>query len=326
MNRRSWHSFRNNRFVHRDATRPAVKRFGMAWRLLREIVNGFQRHHISQLAKQSAYSLLYAIPSLVLMLVSLASVVDKHTEVGLSDALSRAIEEHAPATLEPLLESLVQNAIAETSQSSAVATALISLVIAIWSISGAVGALIYSCNCVYDIVDRRPYLIRKLLTFGLSIVGGMFVVAGFLLFTFGQRFADWLDQETARSSPFIGILSSSRRWSIALVACSLLLLYSLGPDLPKSIRWVLPGVILATAAIYLVFVAFEYLVRIVNPGSAYGAASSVLVLLWSLYIVSAIVVAGAEINAIIARRHDAKLIAFIEKGSVASDATQSSTH
>jgi membrane protein len=324
MDWRPWRSLRNSKFAHSGPIHHAAPHCVAVWSVLTDIVSGIQRHRVSLLAKQSAYSLLYAIPSLFVVLVSLASIVDNHTEADLSDALNRAIEEQAPEALKPLLESLVQNAIIETSQSSAVATALISLLIAIWGISGAVGSLVYSCNYVYDIVDRRPYIVRKLLTLGLSIVGGLLVVAGFLLFTFGQRFANWLADETDRNSTLIGILSSSRRWSIALVACSLLLLYSLGPNVPKSIRWVLPGVISATAAIFLVFAAFDLLVRIVNPGSAFGAASSVLVLLWSLYVVSAIVVAGAEINAVFARRHDAKLIDFLNQSNVASGANEPS--
>jgi membrane protein len=324
MDWRPWRSLRNSKLAHSGPIQHATPHCVAVWSALTDIVGGIQRHRVSLLAKQSAYSLLYAIPSLFVMLVSLAAIVDKHTEADLSDALDRAIEKQAPEALKPLLESLVQNAIIETSQSSAVATALIALLIAIWGISGAVGSLVYSCNYVYDIVDKRPYIVRKLLTLGLSIVGGLLVVAGFLLFTFGQRFANWLADETDRNSPLIGILSSSRRWSIALVACSLLLLYSLGPNVPKSIRWVLPGVISATAAIFLVFAAFDLLVRIVNPGSAFGAASSVLVLLWSLYVVSMIVVAGAEINAVLARRYDAKLIVFFNRGSEASGANEPS--
>jgi membrane protein len=324
MDRRPWRSLRNSKVAHSGPIQQAAPHCVAVWSVLNDIVCGIRRHRVSLLAKQSAYSLLYAIPSLFVMLVSLASIVDNYTDAGLSDALNRAIEERAPDVLKPLLESFVQNAIAETSQSSAVATALISLLIAIWGISGAVGSLVYSCNYVYDIVDGRPYIVRKLLTLGLSIFGGLLVVAGFLLFTFGQRFANWLADEMDMNSTLVGILSTSRRWSIALVACSLVLLYSLGPNVPKSIRWVLPGVISATAAIYLLFVAFERLVQIVNPGSAFGAASSVLVLLWSLYVVSAIVVAGAEINAVFARRYDAKMIDFINKGSVASGANHSS--
>jgi membrane protein len=169
------------------------------------------------------------------------------------------------------------------------------------------GGLFYSCNLVYDTIDRRSYVVRKLLTIGLSIIGGVLVIASFLIFGFGQRISEWLDEHTDLSSTFIDILSSGRRWSIVLVACALLLLYWFGPNVEKSIRWTIPGAVMATASIYVVYVGFEYIVRIVNPGSAYGAASSVLILLWSLYLISLIVVIGAQTNAVLGYRYDKKL-------------------
>jgi uncharacterized BrkB/YihY/UPF0761 family membrane protein len=48
-------------------------------------------------------------------------------------------------------------------------------------------------------------------------------------------------------------------------------------------------------------------VNIAAPGSAFGAAGSVLILLWFLSLTSAIVVTGAEINAVLARRNDGRL-------------------
>ena len=74
--------------------------------------------------------------------------------------------------------------------------------------------------------------------------------------------------------------------------CSLplLLLYWLAPDIEKSIRWVLPGTALATLAISILFAAMDLILSYSNPGAAYGAAGSVLILLWSLFLLSAIVI------------------------------------
>jgi hypothetical protein len=44
-----------------------------------EIAQEIRRHKPSHLAKQSAYSLLYAVPSVLIVLVSLAAIVEKNT-------------------------------------------------------------------------------------------------------------------------------------------------------------------------------------------------------------------------------------------------------
>src|SRR5215213_11249389 len=97
--------------------------------VLIEIAQEIRHHQPSQLAKQSAYSLLYAVPSVLIVLVSLAAIVDKNTGTGVSQALRTFISEQAPAELQPLLASLVQRAVVETSQSEAVLAVFLSLAI-----------------------------------------------------------------------------------------------------------------------------------------------------------------------------------------------------
>jgi membrane protein len=87
----------------------------------------------------------------------------------------------------------------------------------------------------------------------------------------------------------------------------LFLLYWLAPDVGKSIRWVLPGTAIATIAVLITFAAMDLLLRFSNPGSAFGAAGSVLILLWALFLVSAIVIVGGIVNAVLGRHYDRTL-------------------
>ena len=57
----------------------------------RELVDQIRVHRLSMLAKQAAYSLLYAIPALAWALVSLAGIIDKHVDADLSEALLTVI-------------------------------------------------------------------------------------------------------------------------------------------------------------------------------------------------------------------------------------------
>jgi membrane protein len=284
-----------------------------SWPIISGLVTGFRRHPISMLAKQAAYSLLYALPAMIALLVSLSAVVDRYTDASLSTSLQEEIDERAPEELQSLLDSLVQHAIAEQSGSSAVVSAIIALAVALWGGAGGVGALIYACNRVFGVRDTRSYVARKLLTLALTLAGGAMVIVAFLLVLIGERLADWISKETGRSSTLINFLLSSRLGPALLVFIAAASLYWFAPDVPRSRRWVLPGTILVTLATMVVFVGFDFIVRLVDPGSAFGAAGSVLVLLWSLYLVSAIVVAGAIVNAVLGDRYDARMIAYLER-------------
>jgi membrane protein len=97
-----------------------------------------------------------------------------------------------------------------------------------------------------------------------------------------------------------------------LMAGTLLLLYVLAPDVDKSIRWLLPGTLAVTVAVTILFAGLDLILRFTNPGSAYGAAGSVLILLWTLYVMSLIIVVGAVVNAVVGRRFDRKLADDLE--------------
>jgi membrane protein len=290
-----------------DAADVASSRWRDAWRFLFGLVREVARQPVSMLAKQAAYSLLYAIPSILIVLVSMTALIDDWTNARTSQALQDFIDERVPAELQPLLSSLVQEAITEISQGTAAVTALVSLGVAIWGGAGGVGALIYACNLVYDVRETRSWFRRTLLKLVLMIVGGVGVVVAFVLFAFGQRIAEWISERTDRLSFLVGTLSSGRGLSLVLVACSLLLLYALAPNVKTSIRWILPGTVAATVAITVTFAGLDLVLKVWSPGSAYGAASSVLILLWMLWLMSAIVVVGAVVNAVVARRFDPTL-------------------
>ena len=278
-----------------------------SYALLADIVQSIQRHQPAMLAKQTAYSLLYAVPSVLITLVSLAAIVDKNTGAGISDTLHRAITARAPADLQPLLESLVQRALVETSESTAIIATVVSLAIAVWGGAGGVGALVYAVNQVYDIRDDRSFITSAVLNVGLMLLGGVLVVAAFLLLAFGRRIGEWLAAEIGHGSALVNVFLSGPIWAVVLLFCSLLLLYWFALDTPKSLKWLLPGAAAATLAIAVIFGALGLILSYSNPGSAYGAAGSVLILLWSLYILSVIVVVGAIVNAVLGRRHDRTL-------------------
>ncbi|HEX2282203.1 MAG TPA: YihY/virulence factor BrkB family protein [Thermomicrobiales bacterium] len=278
-----------------------------SYAVLVEIVQEIRRHQPSQLAKQSAYSLLYAVPSVLIVLVSLAAIVDKNTGAGVSEALRQLISEQAPAELQPLLASLVQRAVVETSESQAVLAVLISLAIAIWGGAGGVGALIDAINGVYDVRNTRSFIKETALKLGLMLLGGALVIGSFILLTFGRLLGEWVAGKVGRGDTLVNFLSSGPIWALFLLACSVFLLYWLAPDVRKSIRWVLPGTALATLAVLIIFAAMDLLLRISNPGSAFGAVGSVLILLWTLFLVSAIVIVGGIVNAVLGRRYDRTL-------------------
>lgn len=276
--------------------------------ILAEIVEGFQRHQPSLLARQSAYSLLYAVPSVLIMLLSLAAIVDQNTGSSVSAPLREFISEEAPNDLQPLLDSLVDYALVRTSQNTAIVAALVALGIAIWSAAGGVGAMMYSINTVYGIKDTRSFIKGTLIRVGMTLLGGVMLIVAFILLALGQFLVERLPSLGVDLGVIYGFLSSGPVVAFLILFGGLLLLYKVGLDAPASIKWLLPGTLLASVAIGLLVILMDLILTYTNPGAAYGVAGSVLILLWSLYMVSQIAVIGAIVNAVLGKRYDRRLI------------------
>lgn len=279
-----------------------------AYAILAGVVQGFQRHDPSLLARQSAYSLLYAVPSGLIMILSLAAIVDQNTGASVSAPLRDFISEEAPKDLQPLLDGLVEYALVETSQNTAVVAALLALGVAIWSAAGGVGAMMYSINTVYGIRDARSFMKGALIRVGMTFLSGVMMILAFILLALGQILLEELPSLGVDLGVIYGFLSSGPVVAFLLLFGSLLLLYKVGLDAPAAIWWLLPGTLLASAAIGLLVILMDRILSYTNPGAAYGVAGSVLILLWSLYMVSQIAVIGAIVNAVLGKRYDHRLI------------------
>ncbi len=282
----------------------AQQRDHAGYALLVDIARAIRLHQPANLAKQSAYSLLYAVPSVLIVLVSLAAIVDKNTGAGVSEGLQGIIAQHAPAELQPLLAALVQNAVVETNEQAAIMAAIVSLGIAVWGGAGGVGALVHAINTVYDIRDTRPFFKATGLNLGLLLLDGALVVGSFFLLIFGRRLGEWLVGIIGYGTMLVNLLLSGPVWAVVMLTAALLLLYWLAPNISQSFRWILPGTAVAAIGILAIFALLDIILTVSNPGAAFGAVGSVLILLWMLFVVSAIVIVGAIVNAVVGRRYD----------------------
>jgi membrane protein len=290
-------------------------RLAPVWVVVADIVHVFKRHRAPMLARQAAYSLLFAIPSVVILIVALANLIDRRIDFQLSDSLVELIQNNAPAQTQELLVDFVNQALIETSANRATVALIISIAVAIWGGAGGTGSLILACNVVYDVLDKRNFFVRQSMRFVMTIVQGVVFVTSMLFFSLGHRIADWISEEYGRDALIISMVSSPRVLVVGLIFVSLLILYAIAPDVRIQYRWLLPGTSLATLAIVGLLALIDTLLQISSPSGAYGIAGSVLVILWILYIFSLVVISGAVINAAIGGRYDRKLRTFLAEES-----------
>ena len=97
-----------------------------AWALIADIVHVFKRHRITMLARQSAYSLLFAIPSAMILIVFAGEPGRSPARLAVIRNHSQLIEEYAPESIKELLINIVNEALIETSANQATIALIIS--------------------------------------------------------------------------------------------------------------------------------------------------------------------------------------------------------
>jgi membrane protein len=122
-----------------------------------------------------------------------------------------------------------------------------------------------------------------------------------VLVAFGNQIEIWVQTESMHLfRPMILLLWDAVRWAIALLTSVAVMSLIYHNGLPKTQSWrrVLPGAVMATVLWFAATTLFGwYVTNYATYSVVYGSLGAAIALLVWLYIVSAIVLLGAELNA-----------------------------
>jgi membrane protein len=257
-------------------------------RVKREAVND----NVSLLAGGVAFfALLAIVPLLVAALSIWGLFANAHDATRLINDLASGL----PHSAQQLVSQQLRN-IANRSSAGLGITALVSIVVALWSASSGTKHLIEAVNAAYDEEEGRGFVkvraIALAFTFGAIVVG--FVALG-LIVILPSALSDAGVPHTVR------VVADAAIWPLLaiLMIVALAVVYRVAPDRRQARwHWVSWGAVAATA-LWLVGSALFALYSS-NFGSydkTYGSLGGVVVLMLWLYITALVIILGAELNA-----------------------------
>jgi membrane protein len=177
----------------------------------------------------------------------------------------------------------------------------ISVLAAAYFASNGVEALRIALNRAYRVAESRPWYITRLASLGFVLAAVLILAAVSTLLVavpLAVRNADqwlpWLDT----------VLATVDNWGVALalvmVTCGLLVSHLWLPAGHRNAMDVLPGIALTLLLWSIGAYAFaSYLATFSNYVATYAGLASVVIVLVFLYMIGAIFIIGAEINAAI---------------------------
>ena len=267
--------------------------------MLRGAVGNAREDRVTTTAQALAYSLFLAIPAVFLVLLGLFSVfADASAVRGVVDGMSAVIPSEASALLEQALTR------ATNQPGSGVVMAVGGFLLALWTTTSAASNLMASLTTTYDREDTRGFVRRRLLA--LTIVAALAIGAALVLglLVLGPHLEAWVGDSTT-SPTLVAWVWWTAQWPIVvlgLLFAFAVVLY-LGPDVEQP-EWklVTPGALTALVAWLAASggLAF-YAAYFGSYEKTWGTLSAVIVTLVWLWLTSAALLFGAEVNAEVRR-------------------------
>ncbi len=253
-------------------------------------------HDAFGVAKGAAYSaILTMFPALMVMAAVIATSKN-------SAEYMREISGAAYQILPPGPSGLVR-AFFESTQGKSIRVLILASLITLWTASGVMISWMEGFRNAYQFSKVWGVIKERFIAFGLTIMAGIPLTFATALVAFGNQIEAQVTANVGHAfGPYVLIVWTGLRWMIAILTSVAVMQLIYHNAVPRTLPWhtVLPGAALATAIWFPATIAFGWYVRHFAAYSLfYGSLAAAIVLLIWLYIISVIVLIGAEFNALL---------------------------
>ena len=253
------------------------------------------------LASQVAYSLIFAMPSILLIVALIAGQVDLYTGFAITEEVRHAIMTTLPPDVQQVMIGLLDDAMQRARAGPTTVSAIVSILVAMVMAGNGLAELSVACCTAAGIKDTRAEWVKRVIFTATSVLIALVLIGAFALFFWGGDLVLGLGGYFGAGQAWVDVWHRLQLPVLVLIVfLGLTLLFMTGTG--HYVFWhVAPGALIATLLWFLEVRVFQFYLQFANPGTAYGAASSVLVFLVFLYVSAIVLIIGGMIAAVIAR-------------------------
>jgi membrane protein len=257
-------------------------------------------HDQFAVAKATAYSAILTLFPAVLLTSSILTA--SHSTLSFVREISYAIGGIMPDGTAPSILTFFQGR-----NPAPVRMIVTTSVLTLWTGSGAMISWMEGFRRAYQMPRTWNLTEERLVSFLLVFMAGIPMAFASFLLAFGNQIEHWLAFHAARDLDlYILAMWTVVRWIIALVTTIAVIALIYHHGLPRTQPWhrVVPGSVLATVLWFASTTIFGwYLRHYADYGVIYGSVGTAIALLIWLYLVSLVILIGAEFNAVQSPRY-----------------------
>jgi membrane protein len=237
--------------------------------------------HVMAFAGNLTYKALFALFPFFTFLLSLLGLFNATDLVNtMIENLSGLLPQSATGFIEGQLLSITQS----QAQSAFTAGAILSILLALWGVSGAFRSVMEAMNVMYEVEEDRPLWKVYGISIFISLVVIVLMLVAFGIVIFGGSIGGGLAGAIGLGSVYQTVWSIVQWPIVAMVVLFVFaIIYYFAPAAEQRFRWISPGAVLAFIFWLLFSLLFSFYVG--NFGSyneTYGSLAGVIILM--LYI------------------------------------------
>lgn len=256
-------------------------------------------------AAEVAFYFIFALFPFLLFVTSLFGLVLKT-----GNDLQQKMFSYLQRVMPPSAYEVVADTLSEVVNNSSGGTLTLGFLIALWSASAGMDAIITTLNDVYDFEETRPYWKRKIISIFLVLCVSLLLFFVLAVVVYGSGLISLI--LTTIGLPLLPNVVTGFI-SLILVLAALLfiltLIYTFGPAHPEfEWHWFNAGSVAAIILWILFSIGFRiYLNYFGSYTKTYGSLGAIIILLLWLYITALVILIGGIINAIIDNSDDEEI-------------------
>jgi membrane protein len=265
-----------------------------AWAILKDAVKAADRHSLPRLGAALAFYTLFSLAPLLLVVITGASVVFEQ------DVTREAIRNYVSRVLGPDGTRAVGAAMRNASIALPSGPhAIFSLFFFFFGSTAAFNALLGTLNHIWNVEETHSsmvwrYVRRRLIAFGLVLAVGVFALLSLILSTALSGMRKHFPEVLA-TLPYVSTLTNLLLWTV-LLTLLIATIYRVVPDAPLQWRDVFVGAALTAGLFSLGTMLVGEYIGGAGVGSVFGAAGSLVLLLFWVYYSAQIFLFGAEVT------------------------------
>lgn len=268
--------------------------------LLKRALKAFNEHHMTNVAAALAYYAFLAIPAALLVAVGLFGLLaGPHAVSTLVGKLNGVMPAQATSLIKGSLTNMTQH------RGTGLTVLVVGLVLALWTLTGAMQALMWALNVAYGRDESRGFVRRRVTALAMLIFALLGFALAFGVLVLGPHLSTWIGDS-------LGVRSVVKPvWYVAewpLLVGGLLITFAglmyLGPDVEhRSWRFMTFGAVLAIVIWLVASGAFAfYAAHFGSYNKSWGSLAAVVITLTWFWLSNCALLLGAELNAA-AERH-----------------------